>query len=1758
MNIYPYLKRSRLAGLTLATAATLLIPQQQLCGQQAVSVGTGSYAEYPPLHEDIVGGEDIGLVTNFLNRELYIHSSKDGEPVPTNDWWTDLIFNQYSGNMWAYPLTIQATADGVDVFYPVEFSTSGTSMLTEYPIGVGGQVAIVLEPSDTILADFEGGTWPTGWVTTGTAFGSAPAAGTVTGQSVVTNYNGAGLANSFHGGDASTGTLTSPTFTVDAQYIHALVGGGNHPGDAEIRLVVGSTVERSATGVNSEELSWISWDVSEFDGQTAYVEVVDNVTGGWGHIMADQIVMTDDDDPAAKFSTDFSPVSAVALDWSDWHVQMRLEQNTNAYMDVTMGHGFPFVWIEATGVSPLLEIDASAVLRDAAGNTITLPYTGATLSVEVQGRVYGLHAPDGTIFDDFNGDLLVELGSGDYLVVSALPDTTDLSAFDAYAYAVPRDTVMTWSYAPANGYVRTNWTVTAEALKGTSTTVLQGWIPHHYRETTNDFTFTGDSYVTPRGKLKLAASNTAQIDFPFTGILPNLPPPSQLGGTHDYSPVRMDFYLDQYALRTEYGGDTYWGGKSLTQFGDYMTIAADLGSDNLDALKASLTVALADWFTYDGLETEYYFARYDGYKALVGFNESYGSSQFTDNHFHYGYFTRAAALLGLQDPQFLTNYGAMVTLIAKQYANWDRTDTNFPFMRTFDLWHGHSYAGGLSAGNGNNQESSSESMQSWCGLFLLGQALGNTDMSAAGAMGYAIERLAIKEYWLDYHGNPAATNPVLGDGGTLPVEYGHELAGIVFDSGPAYATFFSGDPGWMYGIQWLPIQPGLAYLGEDTAFAKAQMNSMIQDRVPTMGGSARGVIRDYNLAPAQTEWHTSETAGALEKFAGAIKIAYDHNPTYTLAQTNNPLYVNGVLSFTVEQDGAITLDPTIWSAATLANYTDLVPPAIGQPLEGWPLYDYLYVNYDYDEAYLEDKWEFEVLNYQSGVDTEQAKKIIGDWGVGLGNVILTYMAWYDADLVAELMDEFYDDNHAIGISNDTSGLTYYYAHALRSLGHMVYDRYVDIPTSQVFYNPDTSTYSYAVYNPSDVEQTATVYATAGGVIGTFPVPPRKVVRHKLDQVLDTLQITASNPAKTITPGASVQFSVTGYDQYGATHPLTTISWTVNAGGTISAGGGLFDATTDADPVVVTVTADGLQETYTFRVGDAPYLAEIEIEPAFARIETGAQQAFSASGVDQYGDDYTLATLAWSVDAGGSIDANGVFTSNSTAGAYYVIADNGNASETALFVVHPPLQNMAEGKTTAASSIIGAPGESALAVDASAATRWESQHGNDDEWFYVDLGASYDIQRVFIDWEGAFASEYELQVSDDATNWTTFLTVEKANFDDDDLTVSATGRYVRFLGITRGTGYGYSFYEFEVYGLEGPDSIEGSYLFLNPPALEMLNGMSTAFEAYVFDTGWNGGLTTLINWSADTGSIDSSGVYTATEPGGPFTVTATYTGTVAGGGTLDEDASVTVVASASYVNVAPNATATATSEESVAMDAGAAIDGDLNTRWSSEQYDDESITVDLGESTYIDSVILRWEAAYGLEYNIELSDDGVNFTSAVSVTNGDGGEDDLPVAASGRYVRMQGIDRATGYGYSLWEFEIYAEGETTPPPPVNLAEGQTVVASSEDGIFYATSAVDGDGGTRWSSAFTDDEWIYVDLGSTQTISQVVLNWEGAYGSHYKIQVSADASSWTDLIEVTSGDGGEDDLTVSGSGRYVRMLGIDRATVWGYSLWEFEVY
>ncbi|MHC4741109.1 MAG: GH32 C-terminal domain-containing protein [Planctomycetota bacterium] len=151
---------------------------------------------------------------------------------------------------------------------------------------------------DILIADFEGENYGD-WVVTGEAFGPGPAKGTLRGQMAVSGYEGDRLVNTYFNGDDTTGTLTSGEFEIQRKRINFLIGGGMKPGVACINLIVDGQTVRTATGPNdrpggSEALDWHSWDVSDLEGKTAKIEIVDNAEGGWGHINIDQIVQSDE------------------------------------------------------------------------------------------------------------------------------------------------------------------------------------------------------------------------------------------------------------------------------------------------------------------------------------------------------------------------------------------------------------------------------------------------------------------------------------------------------------------------------------------------------------------------------------------------------------------------------------------------------------------------------------------------------------------------------------------------------------------------------------------------------------------------------------------------------------------------------------------------------------------------------------------------------------------------------------------------------------------------------------------------------------------------------------------------------------------------------------------------------------------------------------------------------------------------------------------------------------------------------------------------------------------------------------------------------------------------------------------------------------------------------------------------------------------------------------------------------------------------
>ena len=471
----------------------------------------------------------------------------------------------------------------------------------------------------------------------------------------------------------------------------------------------------------------------------------------------------------------FTPSEALLSDWSDYMIAFVLRDG-DAEVRTTVMHGSPFVWLEYTNATP----------------AVTNP----------DPELYA-------VYEHREGGKTV-------VAVAVLTDGLTEQDLAPYAFRIPRCTRINYRYTAAQARMTTTFHIDYEDLVPTTATgIVQGFLPHHYYNTEHQLfaasdALTGAQYMTPRGTLRLATGNDFDIHYTVHGMIPYFPLPD--GPLEGYSADRMRALCQQYAAAGSFGADTYWGGKGLTQMAHYMTAAYQLGDTAaFELAKSRLRQTLVDWYTYTPGETQYYFARYPRWGALVGFDTSYDSDTFNDHHFHYGYFVYSSALLCLFDPDFREQYGPMVREVAKDYANYDRTDTRYPWFRTLDPYCGHSFAGGMgNEGNGNGQESTSEAMQGWGGVWMLGAALGDKDLLEAGIFGYTLEARGTAEYWFDRERRNIDFT-----------KYLHPYCCNLTMQGVGWWTWFSGDPVWMHSIQWLPISPVLQnYLSEDLDFAR--------------------------------------------------------------------------------------------------------------------------------------------------------------------------------------------------------------------------------------------------------------------------------------------------------------------------------------------------------------------------------------------------------------------------------------------------------------------------------------------------------------------------------------------------------------------------------------------------------------------------------------------------------------------------------------------------------------------------------------------------------------------------------------------------------------------------------------------------------------------------------------------------------------------------------------------------------------------------
>lgn len=616
--------------------------------------------------------------------------------------------------------------------------------------------------------------------------------------------------------------------------------------------------------------------------------------------------------------------------YGDYSVNVITSDDDTAKMTTTLVQGSPYVY--NTFANPdKVQITAYNATRffDDAGNQILLndfeQYTGDHIGIEVASsnnaptpqpvtRWYGAFAPAGSTFLRIGSTIKITLPNGqNYLTLAALPAAGDLNNFYQHAYAAVTGTRVDYAFDPATSLVTTNFTTTTTPLRsGFSGDTIMGLLPHQWK--LSDAALTGEEFTTVRGALKLHAGNTFTTVNRFNGVLPQFVEPNDPG----YSRAKVASYLDLLddSVVNPMNNDPYWQGKALHPLAEGILVADQMGDTvRRDGYVAKLKAILVDWLTYSPTEPLHgtYFHYSPGWGSIFSYASGFGlNTGLTDHHFTYGYFTFAASVLATYDKDFLTNYGGMVEMLIRDYANPSRTDPQFPYFRNFNPYEGHSWAGGFADNrSGNNQEAAGEALFGWVGEYLWGTVTGQKNYRDAGIYGFTTEEKAIEQYWFNY------------DRDNWPTDYGHAIVGQVYGSAYNFGTYFSGDPQNIYGIHWCPTSEWETYYGREPEKAGALYAGLAADRAASMYDAQGNPVPEtwqHIIWPFES---LSDTPGVLAKMDDSQMQASERFNSYwfihgmaSLGARTGDIWGSNWASTTIyKKDGAYTAQ--VWNPTTL-------------------------------------------------------------------------------------------------------------------------------------------------------------------------------------------------------------------------------------------------------------------------------------------------------------------------------------------------------------------------------------------------------------------------------------------------------------------------------------------------------------------------------------------------------------------------------------------------------------------------------------------------------------------------------------------------------------------------------------------------------------------------------------------------------------------------------------------------------------------------
>lgn len=502
-------------------------------------------------------------------------------------------------------------------------------------------------------------------------------------------------------------------------------------------------------------------------------------------------------------------------DFSDWTVTLDWASGNN-HFTATSGIGMPFVYFTKDSADVAsVKINQGTVAVSNEMIVITNVHNGAD---------FAIYAPVGSTWTQSGNTYTSTLNGKNYWSLAYLPSNASnvaavANTFKKYAYIFPQNTETAWNYNENTGVVSTVFTVTPQIMEGTDSVMLQGLLPHHWDNLANTPTLAAHTYPTVRGELKTIEANSFTVENTFHGILPTMPYIDFYDP--DFSPAEMIKkvkLLENDALNP--WTDSYNEGQEMNRLIQTARIA-QLAGDTVAFQKLLTTVKLRleDWLKVQANEVAFLFYYNQTWTAMLGYPAGHGQDvNINDHHFHWGYFIHAAAFLEQFEPGWASQWGGMVNLLVRDAASQNRNDNLFPFLRNFSPYAGHCWANGFASfPQGNDQESTSESMQFNSALIHWGAIIGNDSIRDLGIYLYTTEQSAVEEYWFDKYNRNFGPNQ------------NYSLVSRVWGNSYDNGTFWTSDIAASYGIELYPIHGGSLYLGHDTAYASMLWSEMEQN-----------------------------------------------------------------------------------------------------------------------------------------------------------------------------------------------------------------------------------------------------------------------------------------------------------------------------------------------------------------------------------------------------------------------------------------------------------------------------------------------------------------------------------------------------------------------------------------------------------------------------------------------------------------------------------------------------------------------------------------------------------------------------------------------------------------------------------------------------------------------------------------------------------------------------------------------------------------